>query len=62
MDKVVLVTLFVIGSYIPALLFTLVYAATCKKPEAPRYDPAMHVFNRPDAMEMSKITQMVGKL
>ena len=57
-DKVALTLLFIITSYIPALIFTMLFV----KKEPPRFDPSMHVFNRPDAMEMSKITQMVAKL
>jgi len=49
LDKIVLFLLFVVSSYIPTLIMTLVYTCLCKKPELPRFDPAMHVFNRPDA-------------
>eukprot|EP00354_Favella_ehrenbergii_P002690 CAMPEP_0170468918 /NCGR_PEP_ID=MMETSP0123-20130129/11924_1 /TAXON_ID=182087 /ORGANISM="Favella ehrenbergii, Strain Fehren 1" /LENGTH=89 /DNA_ID=CAMNT_0010735619 /DNA_START=355 /DNA_END=624 /DNA_ORIENTATION=+ len=55
LDKVALALMFIVGSYIPALLLSIFYTVLCKKPEAPRFDPAMHVFNKPDALEMTKV-------
>ena len=61
-DKVALVLLFIVGSYIPALIMTIIYSITCKKPALPKFDPSMHVFNKPDTMEMNKILQTVTKI
>ena len=49
MDKVALVTLFIIGSYVPALIASIVYSMTCKKEQKPKFDPALFTFNKPDA-------------
>jgi len=62
MDQVALLFLFVIASYIPALLLTIVYAMTCKKKELPRFDPALYTFNKPDAAEMAKVLATVNKI
>ena len=51
LDKFLLFLLFVVSSYLPALIATLVYNSTCKK-ETPRCDPAMFQYNREDAAEM----------
>ena len=61
-DQVALALLFVIASYIPALLLTIVYAMTCKKKELPRFDPALFTFNKPDAAEMAKVLATVNKI
>lgn len=50
------------GSYLPALIASLIYAATCKKPELPKFDPSLYTFNRPDAAETMKILQIVGQI
>ena len=62
MDKVLLGVLFVIASYLPALIVSLIYANTCKKPEKPKFDPSMFVYNRPDAAEMAKVLVTVAKI
>ena len=61
-DAVAIAFMFVVGSYIPALIATICYSAFCKKPELPRFDPASHVFNRPDAQELNKVLQTVAKI
>ena len=58
LDKLVLGLMFVFGSYIPALILTMLF----RKPELPKFDPAMHVFNKPDALEMNRIYQTVTKI
>lgn len=61
-DKVALFVLFIVGSYLPALVATIFYEAFCKKPLPPRFDPASHVFNQPDAKEMGTILQTVTQI
>ena len=62
MDKFALAVLFLVASYLPALLASIVYSMTCKKEEKPRFDPAMFAYNRPDAAEMAKVLTAVGKI
>lgn len=62
MDKIALTVLFVVSSYLPALLVSLIYAMTCKKEEKPRFDSSLFVYNRPDAAEMAKVLVTVGKI
>ena len=52
MNQVALSIIFVISSYIPALIVAIFYTALCKKPTLPKFDPSMHVFNKPDAVEI----------
>ena len=62
LDTLAFIGLFVASSYMPALIATIFYTALCKKPEAPRFDPALHMYNKPDAQEMAKILQTVTKI
>jgi len=61
-NKLVLFLLFVVGSYLPALVATLFYNAFVKQPQPPRFDPALHIYNKPDAMEIAKILQTVTQI
>ena len=61
-DKAVLCLIFVLSSYLPALLATVIYAGTCKKHTPPRFDPSTYTFNKPDAAEIAKILQTVAKI
>ena len=61
-DKAALCLIFVLSSYIPALLFSIIYAGTCKKHTPPRFDPSMFTYNKPDAAEIAKILQTVAKI
>ena len=54
-DKAALFVLFIFASYMPAMIAAIFYTALCKKPDYPKFDPANHVFNRPDALEMTKV-------
>ena len=62
LDTLALVIFFVVASYIPALVTTMIYTLTCKKSESPRFDPNMHVYNKPDALELTRIMQTVTKI
>ena len=62
MDQVALVCLFIVGSYIPALFATILYALFCKKTPPPKFDPALYTFNKPDAVEIAQILKIVGQI
>ena len=62
MDQAALALIFIVSSYIPALLLTIVYTMTCKKKEQPRFDPALFTFNKPDSAEMAKVLATVNKI
>lgn len=62
LDKVALLVIFIVASYVPAMIAAIFYTALCKKPQYDKFDPASHVFNRPDAMEMAKVLQTVASI
>ena len=60
MHTVALVCIFIVASYMPALIATIFYTALCKKP--PRFEPSMYTFNKQDPVEMKKILQTVFQI
>ena len=63
MDQVALAFLFIAGSYIPALITTILFALVCRKPlPPPKFDPALFTFNKPDAVEIAQILKIVGQI
>lgn len=50
LHQVALVIMFIVGSYIPMLLATIVYSMTCKKEVVLRFDPSMYTYNKPDSV------------
>ena len=62
LSQVVLAILFVVAAYMPALVCSIIYASTCKKPEKAKYEADLFVYNRPDSQEITAILQTVTKL
>jgi len=50
MDQVTLVIIFIVGSYLPVLIATIVYSMTCKKEVVLKFDPSMYTYNKPDSV------------
>ena len=51
--------LFIVSSYIPITIASIVFAMTFKKTVAPRFDSSMFTYNKPDSAEMAKILKQV---
>ncbi len=62
LNGIALVCIFIVASYLPALIASLIYANTCKKKELPRFDPALFTYNQQEVKDSHSMLKIIQKI